>query len=231
MTDEQKKRGPAATQIAATGEEVKRNVARLRKARGWTTYELAQRMGAAGRPIPQSGISRVESGGRRVDADDLAAFAVVFGVSPAALLLPLKDSPRDRVGITGAGVVPADVAWAWASNRRPLKTPSTETRTAEMQYALASLPPDAREARQHPAGRAIEAAHDDVTRLVVYAGWSVEGGSDQEFADLLDQARTSLDRARVEVDRIAVERNELSMLRDGVGSKAGEGGGDGPSMD
>ncbi|MFB7555354.1 helix-turn-helix domain-containing protein [Streptomyces brevispora] len=230
MTDEQKKRGPAATQISATGEAVRKNVTRLRKAHGWTTYELAQRMNAAGRPIPQSGVSRVESGGRRVDADDLAAFSIVFGVSPAALLLPLKDSPRDSVDVTGAGRVSAETAWEWASNRRPLKTPTSEAHTAQLKYVLNSLPPNARQARQHPAGRAIEAAHDDVTRLIVRAGWTVEG-TDQEFYDLLDQARTSLDRARSEVDRIGVEQAELIRFRDGAGAKVREGGTDGPSVD
>ncbi|MEU0977964.1 helix-turn-helix domain-containing protein [Streptomyces griseus] len=232
MADVEKRRARPATQYGPTAKQVGENVRRLRDRRGYTIYELSEKLRAAGRPITPSAVAKIERRERQVTADDLVVLAVVLDVSPAALLLPLKDSPRERVDITGAGVVPADAAWAWASNQRPLLTPSSETaRTAESEYALASLPPTAREARLHPVGRAIEAARDDVTRLASYAGWSVEGGSDQEFADLLDQARTSLDRARSEVDRIAVERNELSMLRDGVGSKTGEGGGDGPSVD
>ncbi|MGC4927261.1 helix-turn-helix domain-containing protein [Streptomyces sp. DT117] len=231
MADVEKRRARPATQYGPTAKQVGENVRSLRDRRGYTIYKLSEKLRAAGRPITPSAVAKIERHERQVTADDLVVLAVVLDVSPAALLLPLKDSPRDRIGITGAGVVPADVAWAWASNRRPLKTSSTEARSAESEYALASLPPNAREARLHPVGRAIEAARDDVTRLASYAGWSVEGGSDQEFADLLDQARTSLDRARAEVDRIAVERDELSMLRDGVGSKAGEGGGDGQSVD
>ncbi|MFI8303685.1 helix-turn-helix domain-containing protein [Streptomyces sp. NPDC085927] len=218
MTDEQKRRGPAATQVAATGQAVRANVARLRKLRGWTTYELAQRMEAIGRPIPQSGISRVESGARRVDADDLAAFAVAFGVSPGALLLPLD---RENVEVTGAGRVPIDVAWAWVSSRQALKADTSNPRTAEMEYALASLPPHVREARQHPAGRALEAAYEDVTRAIVRAGWSVEG-DEHELADLLDRARTSLDRTAVELGRLANEYDELVRFRDGVPREGGD---------
>jgi transcriptional regulator with XRE-family HTH domain len=142
MTEEQRRRGPAATQVEATGQHVQANVARLRKARGWTTYTLAQKMADAGRPIPQSGISRIESGGRRVDVDDLTALAVVLGVSPAALLLPLKDSPAETVPVTGAGDVSADTAWAWASNEGPLRIPEgADVRTVALEYQLYSLPP------------------------------------------------------------------------------------------
>ncbi|MFD4972274.1 helix-turn-helix domain-containing protein [Streptomyces sp. NPDC058424] len=222
MTDEQKRRGPAATQVEATGRTVRANVARLRKLRNWTTYELAQRMQAIGRPIPQSGISRVESGARRVDADDLAAFAVAFNVSPAALLLPLEDLASQKVEITGAGSVPADVAWEWASNKRPLKFPTKEQRTAAMEYALASLPPNAREVMQHPAGRALEAFYKDMTRAIARATWSVEGEDAHEFSDLLDKARTSLERMLAELDRLPDEHEELVRLRDGLPRQGGD---------
>jgi len=141
MTEEQRRRGPAATQVEATGENVRANVVRLRKARGLTTYQLAQLMAKAGRPIPQSGISRIESGGRRVDVDDLTALAVVLGVSPAALLLPLTDSDQAEVEVTGGGTVRAVEAWDWASSRRPLKLTSGKEQTQLLEHQLYSLPP------------------------------------------------------------------------------------------
>ncbi|WP_207957363.1 helix-turn-helix domain-containing protein [Streptomyces sp. YIM 98790] len=144
MTEEQRRRGPAATQVEATGQTVRQNVARLRKVRDMTTYQMAQRMAEVGRPIPQSGISRIESGARRVDVDDLMALAVVLNVSPSALLLPLDDNPAHAVAVTGAGDVPADVAWAWLSNERPLHLPEGDTRTAMWEYQLYSLPPGRR---------------------------------------------------------------------------------------
>lgn len=140
MTEEQRRRGPAATQVEATGENVQANVARLRKAHGWTTYQLAQMMKDAGRPIPQSGISRIESGARRVDVDDLTALAVVFGVSPAALLLPLTDSPDDQVTITGRGTVDALVAWEWGIGRLPLKMTPGKEKTELLEHRLYGMP-------------------------------------------------------------------------------------------
>ncbi|WP_432064155.1 helix-turn-helix domain-containing protein [Streptomyces sp. C10-9-1] len=120
MTEEQRRRGPAATQVKATGQHVCANVTRLRKVRGLTTYQLAKLMADAGRPIPQSGISRIESGARRVDVDDLTALAVVFGVSPSALLLPIDVDEHDEVQITGSTPVAAVDAWRWADGQAPL---------------------------------------------------------------------------------------------------------------
>jgi transcriptional regulator with XRE-family HTH domain len=140
--DEQRRRGPAATQVEATGQHVRDNVTRLRKARGLTTYQLAQRLAEIGRPIPQSGISRIESGARRVDVDDLAALAIALGVSPSALLLPLDDDPSHAVEVTGAGSVPADVAWDWADGTRPLLAdPRGLNHTEALEFDLYSRPP------------------------------------------------------------------------------------------
>ncbi|MGW3663726.1 helix-turn-helix domain-containing protein [Streptomyces sp. NPDC005141] len=140
MTEEQQRRGPAATQIEATGENVRANVARLRKARGLTTYQLATALKAAGRAIPQSGISRIESGARRVDVDDLTALAVVFGVSPQALLLPLTDRPDENVEITGRGEVDALTAWEWGIGRLPLKTTPGREKTELLEHRLFGMP-------------------------------------------------------------------------------------------
>lgn len=118
MTEEQKRRGPAATDVQSTGENVRQNVVRWRKARGWSTYELAGKLAAAGRAIPQSGVSRIESGARRVDVDDLTALAAVLGVSPVLLLLP--PTGRGTVEVTGAGSVDARVAWLWVLGEEPL---------------------------------------------------------------------------------------------------------------
>lgn len=145
--DEQRK-GRTAVEIGPTGRTVAANLARLRKRSGLTTRELADRLAGGGRAVSQSSITRMERAERIVTADDLVALAAVFGVSPAALLLPLDDAPGAAVDITGAGRIPADVAWAWASNERPLE--GAETATAAMEYALASLPPNRREAVRLP---------------------------------------------------------------------------------
>lgn len=127
MTDEQRRRGPAATQIEATGEHVRRNVKRLREIRGLTTYDLAKILADNGRPIPRSGISRIESGARRVDVDDLTALAVALAVNPSTLLLPpnATSGPHD-VEITGGGTVPGWLAWGWADGINPLVIPERD---------------------------------------------------------------------------------------------------------
>lgn len=82
---------------------------------------------------------------RQVTVDDLAALAFIFGVSPSALLLPLEDSDDLDVEVTGAGRVPADVAWDWADGKRPLQWPEGDVSTASFEYRLYSRPPGRRD--------------------------------------------------------------------------------------
>ncbi|MEV5611486.1 helix-turn-helix transcriptional regulator [Streptomyces sp. NPDC052225] len=220
MTEQ--RRGRRAIEVGPTGKNVAENVARLRERASLTTRQLAAKLEQAGRPIPASGITRMENKQRVVTADELTALAAVFGVSPSALLLPLKDSATEAVEVTGAGAVPSDIAWAWASNKRPLQIAPGQEQTAAMEYALASLPPNLREAMQHPAGRALEAAHEDVMKAIVRSKWSVEG-DEHGFEDALHQARTSLERTEAELGRLAVEHEQLVRFRDG-GRDAVEGG-------
>ncbi|MFJ9030021.1 helix-turn-helix domain-containing protein [Streptomyces sp. NPDC102274] len=66
--------------------QVARTVRDLRERRQWTTDDLSRRLTEAGYPLAQSGVTRLESGGRRITVDDLEALAAVFGVHPTALL-------------------------------------------------------------------------------------------------------------------------------------------------
>lgn len=79
--------GELTKQTAAT-------VRDLREKRRWTTDDLSRRLTEAGYPLAQSGVVRLESGGRRITVDDLEALSAVFGVHPAALIssgAPLTD--------------------------------------------------------------------------------------------------------------------------------------------
>jgi transcriptional regulator with XRE-family HTH domain len=218
MTDEQKRRGPAATQISDTGQTVQKNVARLRKQRGWTTYEFAHHMEQQGRPIPQSGISRVESGGRRVDADDLLAFAVALNTSPATLLLPDK-SDDTLVRLTAATKVSARTAWRWIRGLSPADDWGTLTddewhddehdKAAERDYwrkkeafDAVTLPPDLRRIRQHPASRDADLVGLHVEKLVRLNPQV----SDETFEEQLSQTRIAVARLLTELDRMAEER-------------------------
>ncbi|MFF2437952.1 helix-turn-helix domain-containing protein [Streptomyces sp. NPDC058107] len=140
MSEQQ--RGRRAIEVGPTGKAVAANVARLRERRGMTTRQLSAALEQAGRPIPASGITRMEKGERVVTADELTALAVVFGVSPSALLLPLEDSDEVDVEVTGGGRVPADVAWDWMDGKRPLQWPTAGDRTTwSLEYRLFSRPP------------------------------------------------------------------------------------------
>jgi transcriptional regulator with XRE-family HTH domain len=214
MDEQQKKVGRTAVEVGPTGRTVAANIARLRKRSGLTARDLAGKLTAAGRNVSQASVTRWEQGKKGVTADDLTALSVVFGVSPAALLLPLEDHPAGHVDVTGAGRVPADKAWAWASTEQPLK--GADTSTAAMEYALASLPPNRREARQHPAGQAAEAVRADVTRLIGAAAVWVEG-ADRGVEDLADRVQGSLQRVQAEVDRTVASYAEMARL----GAEAG----------
>ncbi|MFE3220267.1 helix-turn-helix domain-containing protein [Streptomyces antimycoticus] len=106
--------------LGLSGEQVRRNVTRMREARGWDKKELARRVTELGRPMPELAIGRIEAGTRRVDVDDLVALAVALGVNVSALLLPRTDSARERCGVTGVGDVSQEAAWDWADGQRPL---------------------------------------------------------------------------------------------------------------
>ncbi|MET9604497.1 helix-turn-helix transcriptional regulator [Streptomyces sp. NPDC006512] len=121
MSEQQ--RGRRAIETGPTGKTVADNLARLRKLRGFTTRQLSGLLERNGRPIPASGITRMEKGERQITVDELTALAVALGVSPTTLLLPAnarggKDEngipQHARTEVTGAGEVDVISAWRWA---------------------------------------------------------------------------------------------------------------------
>lgn len=105
--------------LAATGETVRANVRRLRETRNLGYAELARRLKATGRGIPELGLRRIEEGERRVDADDLMALAVVLDVSPITLLMP-PTTDADETTATAVGPVIALRLWQWLAAEMPL---------------------------------------------------------------------------------------------------------------
>ena len=135
-------------EIGPTGRQTAGNIERLRIAAKLSQRELAQRLTDLGRPTPSTALSKIERAERRVDADDLAAFAVALGVSPATLLLPpiADDTP---VQVTAAGTVAARQAWDWADGQAPLRNIPGLTDTGALDHAL----------RTRPAGRRADHLH------------------------------------------------------------------------
>ena len=74
--------------IGPVGSAVIANIERLRKARRMSLRDLSARLDALGRPIGDTVLHRQCQGRRRVDADDLVAFAEALGVTAADLLEP-----------------------------------------------------------------------------------------------------------------------------------------------
>ncbi|MFC8274930.1 helix-turn-helix domain-containing protein [Streptomyces sp. NPDC057271] len=126
------------TALGPTGETVRANVTRLRESQKLTYVELAGRLNDIDRPIPVLGLRRIERGERRVDADDLVALAVVFGVNPSALLLPF--TVEGDTEITGVGTVPVRLAWDWADGESPLRTPEGDDGTAAIDFTRTARP-------------------------------------------------------------------------------------------
>lgn len=139
MTDEQRRPRPAA-QYGPTAATVAENVKRLRERRGLSIYQLSALLRDTGRPITPAAVGKIERQQRQVTVDDLAALAVIFKVSPSALLLPLKDGPTDVIEVTGAGPVSAEDAWDWADGFRPLKMAPEDESTQLLEYDLNSRP-------------------------------------------------------------------------------------------
>ena len=72
--------------MGIASQRVARNVRLLRHHRDLSYAELSRRLTAAGHPILDTGLMKLEKGDRHVDVDDLAALAEVLEVEVGALL-------------------------------------------------------------------------------------------------------------------------------------------------
>jgi transcriptional regulator with XRE-family HTH domain len=74
-------------------------VAREREARGWSYEGLASRMTAAGCPLNQSAIYKIERADppRRITVDELVAYSRVFGIPVEQLLLDPEVEAEGRL--------------------------------------------------------------------------------------------------------------------------------------
>lgn len=139
MPDEQRRPRPAA-QYGPTAATVAENVKRLRDRRGLSIYQLSALLREAGRPITPAAVGKIERQQRQVTVDDLAALAVIFGVSPSSLLLPLTSRAEDPVEVTGGGTVDALQAWEWGIGRIPLRTSPEHEKTQLLEHRLYGTP-------------------------------------------------------------------------------------------
>jgi transcriptional regulator with XRE-family HTH domain len=99
--------------LGPTGERLRTNIQRIRTDKRISYRVLADRLEEIGRPIPTLGLSRLENGDRRVDADDLMALALALEVAPNELLLAPHDVAE--VALAPAVTMPLPRAWTWAA--------------------------------------------------------------------------------------------------------------------
>lgn len=74
-----------------TCEHVAANLKRIREGQGLGLRPLADKVKVLGREISPSAISKIETGIRRVDVDDLAVLAYALGTTPVDLLTPAEE--------------------------------------------------------------------------------------------------------------------------------------------
>lgn len=89
--------GSAKPAIGTTGETVAENIKQLRVEKHLTYNELSAQLEAIGRAIPPLGLRRMFELTRRIDVDELTAFATVFGVSTDELLTRTESAGDDHV--------------------------------------------------------------------------------------------------------------------------------------
>jgi transcriptional regulator with XRE-family HTH domain len=121
---------------AQTAETVRANIKRLRKTQGLTLRDLSDRLEQLVRPMGHNTISEIERGARRVDVDDLMAFAAALGVSPITLLMPPTDD-ADETTDTTVGEVTGRRLWRWLTAETPL---SGDTASEVFAFIARSVP-------------------------------------------------------------------------------------------
>ncbi len=141
------------------------NIKSARDRRGLSQQQLAARLGELGRPMQASAVAKVESGDRRVDVDDLTAFAVALNVPVARLLLP-DVTEDDEVHVVPAYPVPMWNAWQWANGEHSLWTSGDDGNDPEVQRR------DLDFVAEHPLWLRVREAHP-LMRAARHLSWAV----------------------------------------------------------
>lgn len=77
--------------LGPAGNNVRRNIRRLREQRGWPYKELSERLTQVGHGIHTVELGWMEAGEHRVNVDDLVALAAALDVGVEELLQPPAD--------------------------------------------------------------------------------------------------------------------------------------------
>lgn len=199
-------------EAAAPTQRVGQRVVALREQRGLSQRALADRLTSLGVRTHQTGVAKIETGGRKVTVDDLVALAVALNVSPGWLLAP-PDADDELVALVGSVSAPAWAVWQWVDGAYPLPTfpegPDADVfNTPEEEQAFAQgRPPQLRQQEQHPAAQAAKQLYFRVKRVLHHVGKQKRKG-DRGLETTLSFARRAVDRVSAELDDIEEEAHE-----------------------
>lgn len=199
-----------------TAERVAENIKEFRKARQLDQKGLSEALKRLGRPMLPTVVSKVERQERRIDVDDLVAFALALKVSPAALLLP-REWNDEPVDLTPDFSLPTRTAWLWMEGRSPANDWATGPDGADLddekeqayltereEYELLTHPAERRRSAQRPANRAADTVSAMVGRLVN----AVEGGDKAAVERQLRITKNRMTRLQTEIEQIELELDD-----------------------
>jgi transcriptional regulator with XRE-family HTH domain len=129
----------------SAGEVFSARLAEVRKARGWTQTQLADRIvelggvGLVGDPIHRVRLAKLEKDpakARRVTLEEVLAISYALDVSPLYMVTPLEFD-GSRLAVVGSGEQPAspDDARAWLRGKEPLPRQNPEVFARQMPTA------------------------------------------------------------------------------------------------
>lgn len=110
--------------LGPIGRRVSERLHQIRTGKSWTLRVLEAELASIKHPISNDGLSKIETGKRRVDVDDLVALAIALDVTPSRFLLP-DGKPGDMVQLTENVTVSWVRAWSWAAGHMSLSPPGT----------------------------------------------------------------------------------------------------------
>ena len=102
-----------------TAQRVRKNLVEIRRQRGVSLRVLSERLSHLGHPLLASGLSKVETGDRRADVDDLAALALALDVAPNRLLLT-GTAGDEQIELSPEAEASEGTAWRWATGEAAL---------------------------------------------------------------------------------------------------------------
>lgn len=110
----------AKNEIGPIGRRVAENIRQLRERSRLSQEQLAAAVRRLGRPVTRSAVTKTEDATRRIDVDDLVAFALALRSTPNRLLLPGTAELDKPYQVTPDYRVSEMDAWLWALGERPL---------------------------------------------------------------------------------------------------------------